>query len=208
MFKNREAAGEQLAHKLLQYDKKRNTIVLGIPRGGVVVAKAVADALKLPLDIIVVRKIGAPSNPELAIGAVGPERTVYWDQALCERLEISQRIMNKELRIKEGEQREREKTLRVGRKPLNVKRKTVILVDDGVATGATVLVAQKSLKNMHAKTVILAVPVIAKDTYRLITKDFERVVALEIPYEFHSVGQFYQEFGQVEDEHVVQLLRG
>lgn len=208
MFANREAAGQLLAQKLQQYRRKKHVIVLGIPRGGVIVAKAVADVLELPFDIIVVRKIGAPQNPELAIGAVGPEKTVYWDQNLCQRLGINKKQKSNLKNQKERERREREEALRREKKPLTVKGKIVILVDDGVATGATVLAAQKALQKMGARQIILAVPVIAKDTYGFIKKYFESVVALEIPYEFHAVGQFYQEFSQVEDENVIELLRG
>lgn len=207
MFANREAAGQLLAQELQQYRRKKHVIVLGIPRGGVIVAKAVADLLKLPFDIIVVRKIGAPSNPELAIGAVGPNRAVYWDQALCKRLGISSRIKNKELGVKDKERKERESRLRKGRKPVDVHDKTVILVDDGIATGATVLAAQKALQKMGAAAIVLAVPVVAKDTYRSIAKHFGKIVALEIPSEFYAVGQFYYEFGQVEDEEVREILK-
>lgn len=207
MFQDRIGAGKQLAKRLLAYRNKKDVVVLGIPRGGVVVAKAVANALALPLDIIVVRKIGAPQNPELAIGAVGPEKTVYWDQNLCQRLGINKKQKSNLKHQKERERKERESTLRGGRKPLNVKKKTVILVDDGIATGATVLAAQKALQKMGAAAIVLAVPVVAKDTYRSIAKHFGKIVALEIPSEFYAVGQFYQEFSQVEDNEVVRILR-
>lgn len=207
MFANREAAGQLLAQELQQYRRKKHVIVLGIPRGGVIVAKAVADLLELPFDIIVVRKIGAPSNPELAIGAVGPNRAVYWDQKLCERLAISDKQKAISKKIKERERQEREKSLRGRKKPVDAHNKTILLVDDGVATGATVFAAQKAIQKMGAAAIILAVPVVAHDTYGFIKKYFERVVALEIPREFYAVGQFYREFEQVSDNEVIAILR-
>lgn len=207
MFQSREEAGTLLAEKLKKFEKRLNTLVIGITRGGVVVAKIVAHRLKLPLDVLVVRKIGAPTNPELAIGAVGPRGVVYWDDRLCHQLGINKRIMKHELRIKERERKEREKSLRGGKRALSLKRKTTILVDDGVATGATVLVAKRSLKKSGAKAVVLAVPVIAKDTLGSIKKYFDSIVALSVEEHFYAVGQFYEEFPQVSDNEVVELVR-
>ncbi len=192
--------------KLFFYKDKSDIIIWGIPRGGVVVAKVVAQELKKPLDIIVIKKIGAPENPELAIGAVGPS-SVYWDQDLCQRLNVRRAQIRQMAGQKEREQEEREKLLR-GDKPYpNLKNKTAILVDDGVATGATVLAAYKSLKKMKVKKVILATPVIAKDTFLNIKRYFDEVIFLEKPEEFYAVGEFYREFPQVEDEEVIRLLR-
>ncbi len=175
MFKNREEAGMLLAKSLKNYRKKENILILGIARGGVVVARAVSDKLELPLDVVVVKKIGAPNNPELAIGA-------------------------------SLERGKREKVFRKGRKPLDIKNRTVILVDDGVATGATVLCAQKFLKKEKAKTIVLAIPVISKETYRHISRYFDRIIALSVEEDFYAVGQFYREFPQVADEEVISLM--
>ncbi len=206
MFNDREQAGKLLVDKLFFYKDKSDIIIWGIPRGGVVVAKVVAQELKKPLDIIVIKKIGAPENPELAIGAVGPS-SVYWDQDLCQRLNVRRAQIRQMAGQKEREQEEREKLLR-GDKPYpNLKNKTAILVDDGVATGATVLAAYKSLKKMKVKKVILATPVIAKDTFLNIKRYFDEVIFLEKPEEFYAVGEFYREFPQVEDEEVIKLLK-
>lgn len=205
MFQNREQAGELLVHKLEQY-KGSGAVVLGIPRGGVVTALVIASLLNLPLDIIVVKKIGAPDNAELAIGAVGPEGIVYWDEKLCKRLGISHSEKLKVKNEKLQEQREQDKKLRGGKSLINLKNKTVILVDDGVATGATVMVAAIFLKKKNVVKSILAVPVIAKDTLEKIKKYFDEIVFIDSPEEFYAVGQFYKEFPQVEDEEVRRIL--
>lgn len=208
IFKNRKEAGEKLARKLQSFKGKENTVVFGIPRGGVVVAKKVADKLKLPFDIIVVKKIGAPSNPELAIGAVGPKKTIYLDNKLCKVLGLSKAQIKNLSDKKEQERLERESVLRGNRQQVNVCGKIIILIDDGIATGATVLCALECFKREGAKKVILAVPVIAKETFDSIQKDFDKSVVLSIEDNFYAVGQFYQEFPQVEDEEVIKILRG
>lgn len=205
MFNSRQQVGELLAEKLKRY-KKKDVLVLAIPRGGVVVGKVIAQKLNLPLDIIIVKKIGAPSNPELAIGAVGPGNVVYWDKELIERLGIS-KVESSKLKVESSKERkEKEKALRGRGKEIVVTGRTVILVDDGVATGATVIAAQKALQKMGAKTVILAVPVISKETLDDIKRYFDRAIVLSIEEEFYAVGQFYKEFPQISDQEVVSLL--
>lgn len=204
-FENREEAGILLAEKLKEF-KNKSSLVLGIPRGGVLVAKKIADQLGLPLDIIAVKKIPSPYSSELAIGAVGPKKTVYWDEELCRTLRVTREIRNKELRIKEKEREERERILRGG-KIYNFRNKTVILVDDGVATGATVLVSQKFLKAQKAKKIILAVPVISKETLGNIKQYFDSVITLSVEEEFMAVGQFYRDFPQVTDEEVIDIIK-
>lgn len=212
MFENRQQAGELLAERLKRHKqsltayKKKDTVVLAIPRGGVVVGKVIAQKLNLPLDIIVVKKIGAPSNPELAIGAVGPGNVVYWDNELCQRLGIEKKIQNSEFRIQNKERKSKERILRGNKEPLDIKNKTVILVDDGVATGATVIAAQKALQKMGAVKVILAVPVISKETFNNIKRYFDSAVVLSIEEEFYAVGQFYRDFPQVSDNEVIRIL--
>lgn len=205
MLENRQQAGKLLTQKLKKY-KRKDVVVLGIPRGGVVVAKKVASILELPLDIIVVKKIGALNNPELAIGAVGPGNAVYWDKDLIERLGIKkdQRLNIKDQILKE--RRKKEKALRGREKAITVDGKTIILVDDGVATGATVMAAQKALKKMGAGKVILVIPVISKETLNDIKRYFDKVITLSVEDEFYAVGQFYKEFPQVTDQEVIKLL--
>lgn len=208
MFINRQQAGELLAARLKDYQGKKDVVVLGIPRGGVVVAQVVAQALTAPLDVVIVKKIGAPNNPELAIGAVGPGGVVYWDNKLCRRLGVDGKTKLEARSKKLEELREREKLLRGRKGYKNLANKTVIIVDDGVATGATVMAAAKFVKKMGVKKVMLAVPVIAKDTLAHIKRYFDEVVFLEQPQEFYAVGQFYQDFPQVSDETVVEILEG
>ncbi len=206
MFDNRKQAGQVLAEKLKEYQGGKGVVILGIPRGGVIVAKTIADVLQLPLDIVIVKKIGAPHNSELAMGAVGSMGVVYWDDELCKRLKVT-RAERLELRSKKLEElREREKAFRANKKVIDIRGKTVIMVDDGVATGATAMAAAKFVKKMGAQKIILAVSVIAKDTLLNIKRYFDDVVFLESPEEFYAVGQFYKEFNQVTDEEVIKML--
>ena len=215
MFKDRKQAGKLLAKKLTRYKNKEDVIVFGITRGGVVVAKEISNLLKLSLDVIVIKKIGAPQNPELAIGAIGPGGVVFWDEGLINRLNLDGEFKNHSKKVKGLERRDLEKYLRkrsFGKlrtsKPLNPKNKKIILVDDGVATGATVIAAVKYFRQKKSKEVILAVPVIAKDTFLNIKRYFDTVIALRIESDLHAIGQFYREFHQVENKEVMDLING
>lgn len=205
IFKDRQSAGKLLAERLKGDwgNLGDKGIVLGIPRGGVVVAKEVAKELKLPLDIIVTRKIGAPYQPELALGAVDADGEIVGE---IRKIGGMKEIIEREI----GEIKRREVLYRGGRKPLEVSGKTVILVDDGIATGATTLAAINYLKRHHAKKIILAVPVASKESMEKAIRevgDVGEVVVLETPEYFQAVGQFYQEFKEVGDEEVIQLLQ-
>ncbi len=214
MFKDRRQAGKLLARKLKKFKNQKGVVVIGITRGGVVVAREISKALKLPLDIIVIKKIGAAQNPELAIGAIGPNSVVFWDESLIKRLNIDGEYKNHSKEIKNFERTRLENFLRRGKsfgklrtsKPLDVKNKKIILVDDGVATGATVLCAAKFFRKEKSKEVILTIPVIAKDTFLSIKKYFDAIVALQIEGELYAIGQFYREFPQVDDLEVRSLL--
>lgn len=205
MFKNREEAGRLLAEKLFPL-KGKDLIVLGIPRGGVVLGKVIADCLGCPLDVVVVKKLGAPYNPELAIGAISLGGVVYWDENLCKSVGVGEEYKNEELRIKNYELVEREKYLRSDRGQLDLEGKIVILTDDGVATGATTIAAVRATRKMRPSKIILAVPVIAADTIEKIKVEVDELIYLEAPIDFYAVGQFYGEFGQVEDEEVKEIL--
>lgn len=206
MFENRKEAGKLLVKKLLKFKNSKDVIVLGITRGGVVVAWEISEKLNVPFEIIVIKKIGAPLNPELAIGAVGSSGTVYWDERILENINASKEYKKEALLIKIKEREELSKYLRINDKLLMIKDKVVILVDDGVATGTTVLAAQKFLKQKKAKKIILATPVIAQDTYNFIEKYFDSIIALEVSNELNSVGQFYREFTQVENKEVKYII--
>ncbi len=203
IFKDRIAVGELLANRLKH---TKADIVLGIPRGGVVVASVVARQLNLPLDIIVTRKIGAPFQEELALGAVDPDGEVVWDQELLDELKIKPEDLKQKIDAEMKELKRREKLYRQGRAPLNVSGKTVILTDDGMATGSTTLAAAKYLKR-HGAKIILAIPVTSSDALKKIEDSVESSVILQIPGNFQAVGQFYHKFEPVSDEEVIQYLK-
>ena len=204
IFRDRKAAGKILADRLK--DTKAD-LVLGIPRGGVVVAAEIAHELNLPLDIIVTRKIGAPNQPELALGAVDPDGETVWDDKLLKELRIKNYELSNEIEKQIAETKRREEVYRHARPGLAklVNGNTVILVDDGMATGATVLAAVKYLKR-HGAKVILAVPVASQEALNRIKDDCEEIIILHTPEYFQAVGQFYQSFDPVSDEEVVQYL--
>lgn len=195
IFKDRRAAGKLLAHRL---EGSEADLVMGIPRGGVVVASEISDQLKLPLDIIVTRKIGSPNQPELALGAIDPDGEVVWEDNVVDHLD---KVIKEEWK----ELKRREDLYRRGRKELEIKGKRVILVDDGIATGSTILAAIKYL-NRHGVKVILAVPVASKEALDRIKGEVDEVVVLHTPDYFQAVGQFYEQFNSVLDEEVIQLL--
>ena len=213
MFTNREEAALKLAQKLslrlhsvAQGRRLHDVLVLGIPRGGVVTAYVVSKQLKAPLNVLVTRKIGAPNQPELAIGAVGPEGTLVLDKSLIKELGVEESWLKEEVKRKKEEVKEREKKFRKGKKSLNLKDKTVVVVDDGIATGATVEAALRYLKTKKLKKIVLAVPVASADSIQKLEELVDRVVVLETPPGFYAVGQFYEDFPQVTDEEVVDLL--
>ncbi len=203
-----------LSRKLQNYAKHQNAIVVSIPRGGVVVGETIAEALNLPLDIIVVKKLGVPGNPELAIGAVAPGGIKFIDFDLALRSGVEQEYLDREIKDKSEKIRERIKKLKIRNPKSEIRnKKIIILVDDGIATGATTLAAIKYIKESQKSKVksqkykiILAVPVIAKATYDKLKFEVDKIIALEIPDAFSAVGQFYREFPQVSDEEVIKLL--
>lgn len=206
IFKDRVSAGKLLAKYLKKYEGQKNTIVLGIPRGGVVVAHEIARTLKLPLDIIVTRKIGAPMQPELALGAVNSDGEVVWDHDLIDQLDPPAGGLKLKIEDERNEIKRREEVYRQGKLPLHVLNKTVILTDDGIATGATTISAIRYLKKHQASKIVLAVPVASIEAIEKINRELEEVIVLETPPNFASVGQFYYQFEPVTDQEVIQLL--
>lgn len=213
MFKNREDAAKKLALKIKRTLREKDYQVVGIVRGGIILAKIIGDYLNTSLHSLVIRKIGAPYNREFAIGAVGlaagvpvGEKIVYWDEDLIERLNIGSSYRLSALKEKTREVERLEKIFSFNRKGLSFRDKRVMLVDDGVATGTSVLCAQKILKKQRPKELILATPVISKESFEHIKKYFDNVIALEKPLNFSAVGQFYKDFPQVEDKEVVALM--
>lgn len=207
MFVDRHDAGKKLAAKLKEYSQKSNTVVIGLPRGGVVLAYEVAKELKLPLDIIVPRKIGAPSNPEFAIGAITQEGDGIFDDAVISSYNIPQEYIDSEIKKEKQEAKRRLKEYRGKKPPLDLKNKTVIIVDDGIATGATMQAAIISTRKQQAKDIIVAVPVLAPDNIHKIQPEVDQLIYLAAPKLFMAVGNFYKKFDQTTDQEVISLLK-
>lgn len=204
-FDDRLDAGRQLGEALQKY-RHEEPIIMGIPRGGVVVAAEVAEALEAPLDVIIPRKIGAPHNPEVAIGAVTQDGTVIKDEAVVELLGLSDGQIRFLADRVSGEIARRVDRYRGGRSALDLQDKTVIVVDDGIATGFTVQAALKSIRNMKPRRLVLAVPVATVDTVHCLEGQVDELIVLEAPENFYAVGQFYSDFDQTSDEEVVEIL--
>lgn len=204
-FADRAAAGRALADLLRQYQRQPDVLVLGLPRGGVPVAFEIAQSLHAPLDVMIVRKLGAPGQPELALGAVASggvtvinESLLAWfeDPQAIERIEAAERI----------ELERRERAYRGGRPPLTARGRTVILVDDGAATGATMRAAVRATRKLAAKKIVVALPVASTDAYQMLCREADEVICISTPATFYAVGQWYEEFTQTTDEEVTDLL--
>ena len=205
-FENRRDAGKQLAAQLVYYEHNAQVIVLGIPRGGIVVADEIARALHAPLDVFIARKIRAPFNQELALGAVASDGTVFLDQALIHELHIPQKLVEHERDRQVHEIQRRIEIYRHGKPPLALKNKIVILVDDGIATGATTIAALRALKHQKPARIILAVPVAPLQVLPQLRAECDELVLLDAPEPFIAVGYFYEDFEQVTDEEVIKIL--
>jgi predicted phosphoribosyltransferase len=206
MFKDREDAARQLAMLLEKYRDNEDVVVFAIPRGGVVIGRVIADYLNVPLDITVAKKIGAPFNEELAIGAVGPTGSPIINEVAVRRLRIDEGYIEKTIRQKMDEIKTRLEKYRGNADYRSLSGEKAILVDDGIATGYTVRAAIAFLKDLKAGKIILASPVIAPDTLTELKPQVDEVVYLSSEEPFYAVGQFYEDFGQVTDEEVITLL--
>jgi putative phosphoribosyl transferase len=204
MFSDRREAGRKLGEAL---GARPGALILGIPRGGVIVAREVADATGGELDVIVPRKLGAPANPELGIGAVAADGTTVLDQRLVDALGVSEDYLAKEVARQVGEIHRRFDMYRRGKPPLEVAEHEVVVVDDGVATGGTAEVALRSLKAQGAGKVTLAVPVAPEESLGRLAAVADEVVVLATPSPFAAVGQWYKRFDQVSDDEVLEALR-
>ena len=204
MFLDRQEAGRKLAEKLKPYQSE-NPIILALPRGGVPIGYEIAQALRAPLDVFMVRKIGYPWNPEFAIGAIAPGVQIFDEESLYP-LGLTKADL-KEAIEKEQQELERRLTLyhKKGSLP-DVAGKTVILVDDGLATGLTTRAAIEGVKKLKPAKLILAVPVGPPETVHALRKLVDDLICLETPHDFFAVSSFYQNFPQVSDEEVMDLL--
>jgi len=206
ILQDRADAGKKLAKLLASY-KNTNTIVLGLPRGGVVVAYEIAQALRAPLDIVVTRKIGAPTNEEYAIGAIGPNNIRVLDEDAIASLGITQEQIDLIIKKEKQEMARRISLYRKNRPELDVKNKIVILVDDGAATGKTALAAIRFLKTMRPQKIIFACGVCATDTAQILRQEVDGVISLAYPEPFYAVGTWYANFPQTVDTQVIELLQ-
>lgn len=207
IFKSRLEAGKRLAEALKAYNNSSDAIVIGLPRGGVVLAAEIAKELNIPLDIICARKIGAPYNPEFGIGAISESGGLFLDNDTIENLDIDPEYIQNEIKSQKKESARRANLYRGERLPLNLKNKIVILVDDGIATGATMKASIQTAKQLNAKKIIVAVPVAPPDTLTEIKELTDEVVCLSAPSFFMAVGQFYEQFEQTTDDEVIQLMK-
>jgi putative phosphoribosyl transferase len=206
IFRNRQQAGQLLASRLEKYANREDVIVLGVPRGGVPVAFEVAKALNLPLDIFVLRKLGVPGREELAFGAVGSGGVRVLNPNTVEQFRISDVDIAAVTRAEWQELKRREEIYRGDRSPLEVRGRTVILVDDGIATGSSVLAAIHALRQMRPAAIVVGTPVAPPNTVSRLQHEVNELVCVEMPHSFYGVGQFYANFSQVSDEEVNELL--
>jgi predicted phosphoribosyltransferase len=205
-FKNRRDAGRKLAAKLQKYAGRSDTIVLGLPRGGVPVAYEVALALDAPLDIFLVRKLGLPGHDELAMGAVASGGVRVLNEELIQSLEIPSTLIDAVAKREQQELERRERAYRDGRTPLDLEGKTVILVDDGLATGASMVAAVVGVRAQNPARIVVAVPTASAETCELFERIVEEIVCAITPEPFWSVGMWYQDFSQTSDDEVRALL--
>jgi len=206
MFVDRKDAGEKLSMELEKF-KDENPIVLAIPRGGIVTAYETIKKFGLQWDLIIPRKIGSPHNKEIAIGAISLDETYLFNEKYIEMLNISQEYIKKEVFEQTEEIKRRLNKYKGNENFPYVKNKTVIIIDDGIATGFTIQAAINSIKKHDAKKIILAVPVAPQDTISLLEKIVDEVICLFIPDEFYAVGSYYKSFEQTTDEEIFNIVR-
>jgi putative phosphoribosyl transferase len=204
-FANRTAAGRELASLLGKYINQPDVLVLGLPRGGVPVAFEVAQTIHAPLDVMIVRKIGAPGQPEVAIGAIAPGGVTVMNEEMLAWFRDSEEI-ERTAAAELIELQRREKVYRGTRPPLTLKERIVILVDDGAATGASMLAAVRAAHKLDPKMVIVALPVAASSACELLSKEVDELFCLTTPLSFCAVGQWYAQFDQTSDREVIELL--
>lgn len=207
IFRNRQDAGQKLAEKLTEYADRDDVLVLALPRGGVPVAYEVSERLNAPLDVFLVRKLGVPRQEELAMGAIASNGVRVLNQSVILQLRIPDAVID---RVAENEQRElerREREYRDALPPPDVEGKIVIVIDDGLATGATMRAAALALKMQNPQKVVVAAPVAALETCEEFAREVGEIVCAATPEPFHGVGMWYEDFSQTTDEEVRELLQ-
>lgn len=206
-FKDRKEAGQKLAKKLADYKGRDDAVLIALPRGGVVTAYEIVKELELPLDIVVPRKIGAPGNEEFAIGAITESGEGIFNQESVDATGADKDYIRETVEKEKAEAARRLKVYRGDRTALDLAGKTVILIDDGIATGSTMRAAVASVKARRAAKVVVAVPVTARDTAKVIEGEVDELIYLDAPLFFGAVGNFYEVFDQTEDEEVVEIMK-
>ena len=204
MFTDRRDAGIQLASALSRYRGRSDVVVLGIPRGGVVVAREVANSLRAPLEVVIIKKLGYPGNPELALGAASPD-AFFLNEDLASSVPKS--YIDEEIRSKQREALYRVTMLRGSHKPIEVAGKVAILVDDGVATGASIMMAIRVLRSLRPSSIVVGVPVAPPESISELKLVADEVVVVLQPRDFYAIGQFYSNFTQVSDEETKEILK-
>jgi putative phosphoribosyl transferase len=206
IFTDRRAAGVELASRLKGYRDAEGVIVLALPRGGVVTGSEVASYLNCHLDVIIVKKIGFPGQPEFAIGAVSETGTVALNEHVISSYGVSKKYVEEEVSRQKDEIERRVSLYREGQRIPDLKNKKIILIDDGVATGASMKAAISTLKEENVEKLIVAVPVAPPDTVMELEQMVDELVCLEAPADFMAVGAYYQDFTQITDEEVIDIL--
>lgn len=204
LFKDRRDAGKKLAHALKKWSSK-DTLLLALPRGGVTVADEVARELNLPLDVVIARKIGAPGQPEFGIGAISEDLKPIFNPSIIDSYLPDSEEVKDIIRREKGELKRRTELYRHGKMLPEMKDKTIIVIDDGYATGVTAIAAGNYLRSLHPKKLILAVPVGPEDIHRA-NRYYDEVICLHVLPNLSSIGLWYDEFGQVEDHEVLEIL--
>lgn len=206
-YRNRAEAGRSLAAALASYRSRPEVVVLGLTRGGVPVAAEVARALQAPLDVIVVRKLGAPFEPELAIGAIAGDGAEVLDEELIHAFGIARKNVETIVARERAEVERRERLYRAGKAQLDLKERTAILVDDGLATGSTMLAAVAFARKRSARRIVVAVPVASHQAVEKLRSQVDQCVVLATPEPFFAVGEWYSNFLPVSDTEVINLLQ-
>ena len=206
LFSDRAEAGRILASRLANYRERADVLILGLPRGGIPVAFEVGSALGVPVDVFVVRKLGVPGQEELAMGAIATGDVQVLNYAVVNGLRIGAATIEAIAQKEREELQRRERLYRGERSPRSIQGKTVILVDDGIATGSTMRAAIAALRQTGPERIIVAAPVAAADTCRELAAEADEVICVETPATFYAISQFYRKFDQTSDEEVRDLL--
>lgn len=207
LFRDRAEAGQRLGQKLKAYANRQDVLVLGLPRGGVPVAFEVAMMLNAPLDVLIVRKLGVPGHEELAMGAIASSGVRILNEEIINSLGVSEEAIARTAAQEQLVLECREWAYRGKRPPLSLSDRTVILVDDGLATGATMYAATIAIKQQHPQKIVVAVPVSAPETCNELSVEVDEIICVETPRPFHAVGLWYEKFPQTTDAEVQNLLK-